>query len=88
MWWRRAGVHQIFCDETQADPAVHAGDATVATAAQFVATFERTDATLYSRHVSVVYGGISVDVSCVRRADFESAAAASPRLRLRRFDTQ
>ena len=38
-------VHQIVRDDAQADPAVHAGDAMVATAAQTVATFEHTDAT-------------------------------------------
>src|ERR1700680_112090 len=37
-------VHQIVSDHTEADPAVHAVDAMVATAAKAMATFEHTDA--------------------------------------------
>src|SRR5258707_7425001 len=40
----RRDVHQIVGDHPEADPAVHAVDAMVATAAQAMATFEHTDA--------------------------------------------
>src|SRR5258708_11851583 len=38
-------VHEIVGDHAEADPAVHAVDAMIATAAQAMATFEHTDAT-------------------------------------------
>ena len=44
----RRDVHQIVGDHREADPAVHAVDAMVATAAQAVATFEHTDAAFAS----------------------------------------
>src|SRR5947199_9916250 len=40
----RRDVHQIVSDAPGADPAMHAVDAMVATAAQSMATFEHTDA--------------------------------------------
>jgi len=40
----RRDVHQIVGDHPEADPAVYALDAMVATAAQAMATFEHTDA--------------------------------------------
>src|SRR3989442_2186467 len=40
----RRDVYQIVSDHPEADPAVHAVDAMVATAAQAMATFEHTDA--------------------------------------------
>src|SRR5258708_36518014 len=41
-------VHQIVGDDAEADPAMHAVDAMVATAAQTMSTFEHTDAAFAS----------------------------------------